>query len=375
MEDFDEEDVDDLDIEETMDDSFAAPGINTTAGLVGAMHQEQGIVRAARSPSPEGSASDFSEGESSSSGNVTRKSKTGLRKVDKSRVEKSKVSDFGEIALKALVEIAKNGKSKSKSKSDSEDSDCAQEPVMVKFDNYKVRDDGHGKLDMKLRNALRTINAKPRKYFKNLSRRVKPVLETLENEHLTSTLINPKVMKKIHDRGSYLELRYFDANNISVETRAPKASFSSASGNVVGTLSHDWAEPQTIWACVDAVINYCISVYGVRQEDYSPWVLMKTLHEMRYFAICKSASQQKKVLTDFVNNFFRKNEVAGRKKESPLDIKSAMDVANASLIKAGIHPMNTNILGVEPYSGSRQSDMEEKDQEVKKLRIEVSNDY
>ena len=116
-------------------------------------------------------------------------------------------------------------------------------------------------------------------------------------------------------------------------------------------------------------------MYGVRQEDYSPWVLMKTLHEMRYFAICKSASQQKKVLTDFVNNFFRKNEVAGRKKESPLDIKSAMDVANASLIKAGIHPMNTNILGVEPYSGSRQSDMEEKDQEVKKLRIEVSNDY
>ena len=100
MEDFDEEDVDDLDIEETMDDSFAAPGINTTAGLVGAMHQEQGIVRAARSPSPEGSASDFSDGESSSSENVIRKSKTGLRKVDKSRVEKSKVSDFGEIALK-----------------------------------------------------------------------------------------------------------------------------------------------------------------------------------------------------------------------------------------------------------------------------------
>ena len=42
-----------------------------------------------------------------------------------------------------------------------------------------------------------------------------------------------------------MELRYFDANNISIETRAPKASFFPASGNVVGTLSHDWAEPQT----------------------------------------------------------------------------------------------------------------------------------
>ena len=75
-------------MEETMDDSFAVPGIDTTAGLVGAMHQKQGIVLAARLPSLEGSDSDLSEGENSSSVNVTMKSKTGLRKVDKSRVEK-----------------------------------------------------------------------------------------------------------------------------------------------------------------------------------------------------------------------------------------------------------------------------------------------
>ena len=37
---------------------------------------------------------------------------------------------------------------------------------MIKFDDYKVRDDGMNKLDMKLRSALRTINAKPKRYFK-----------------------------------------------------------------------------------------------------------------------------------------------------------------------------------------------------------------
>ena len=303
-----------------MDDSLTVTnGVNTTSGLVGDIEQEQGRgTTRTRSPSPEGSASDFSDNDTDRH-IETRKSR--LRKVETSRIEKSKGSNFEQIALKALVEIAKSGKTKSKNKSDSEDSDDCQEPVMTKYDNYKVRDDGNGKLDMKLRNSLRTINSKPRKYFKHFSRKVKPVLETLENEHLTNTLINPKVMKKIHDRGSFLELRYFDANNISVETRAPKASFSAASGNVVGTLSHDWSEPQTIWACMDAVINYCISVYGVRQEDYSPWVLMKTLHEMRYFAVCKTLDKQKKVLTDFVNNFFRKNEIAGRKKEPPLDLK------------------------------------------------------
>merc|ERR1719318_2360753 len=205
---------------------------------------------------------------------------------------------------------------------ESGDSDCGQEPVMVEFDHYKVRDNGVNKLDMKLRSSLRTINAKPKRYFKHFSRKVKPVLETLENEHLTNTMINPKIMKKLHDRGSYLELRFFDQNNISVETRAPKASFSASTGSVVGTLSTDWAEPQTIWACMDAVMNYCLNLYGVRQEDYSNWVLMKALHEVRFFAACTSINQQKKVLTDFVNSFFRKNEILASKKEPPMDLKA-----------------------------------------------------
>jgi hypothetical protein len=337
---------------------------NSTLNLVQNIEKEQGVARH-RSPTPEGSASDASDTEV-----VVSKSRS--RKVALSgKVGKSKPSNITEIAVKALVEMARSRQKPSKDCMESDDSESGQEPVMVEFDHYKVRDNGVNKLDMVLRNALRTINAKPRKYFKHFSRKVKPAVETLENEHLTNTMINPKIMKKIHDRGAYLELRFFDQNNISVETRAPKASFSATSGNVVGTLSADWMEPQTIWATVDAVLNYCIAIYGVRQEDYSPWVLMKCLHDVRYFAVCKNMKQQKKVLTDFVNGFFRKNEVLGRKNEPPMDIKAAMDIAAASLTKAGIHYMSSNILAVEPYSGSKLTELEEKDQELKKLRIEV----
>ena len=337
---------------------------DVTRDLVRNVEHEQGRISRPRSPSPEGSASDFSD-------NETVIQKGPGRKAHSGRISKAKTSNITEIAVKALVEMVKTKQRKGADDMDSDDSDGAQEPVMVKLDNYKVRDDGTTKIDMKLRNALRTINAKPKRYFKNFSRKVKPVLETLENEHLTSTMINPKIMKKLHDRGAYLELRFFDQNNISVETRAPKASFSAISGNVVGTMSADWIEPQTIWSCVDAVFNYCINVYGIRQEDYSPWVLMKALHDMRYFAVCKNLKQQKKVLTDFVNSFFRKNEILGRKKEPPMDLKTAMEIATASLTKAGIHHLSGNILAVEPYSGSKMSEMEEKDQEVKKLRVEV----
>ena len=127
---------------------------------------EQGRNARPRSPSPEGSASDFSDTET-----VVRKGPE--RKAQSGRITKSKTSNITEIAVKALVEMAKTQQRKGV-EDDSDDSDNAQEPVMVKLDNYKVRDDGTSKLDMKLRNALRTINAKPKKYFKNFSRKVKP---------------------------------------------------------------------------------------------------------------------------------------------------------------------------------------------------------
>ena len=339
-------------------------GNDSTLNLVQNIEKEHGVARQ-RSPTPEGSASDVSDTE------VVISKPRSRKVVQAGKIGKTKPSNIAEIAVKALVEMARSKQRTSKDGMDSDESESGQEPVMVEFDQYKVRDNGVNRLDMVLRNALRTINAKPRKYYKHFSRKVKPAVETLENEHLTNTMINPKIMKKVHDRGAYLELRFFDQNNISVETRAPKASFSATSGNVVGTLSADWMEPQTIWATVDAVLNYCIAVYGVRQEDYSPWVLMKCLHDLRYFAVCMNMKQQKKVLTDFVNSFFRKNEVLGRKNEPPMDIKAAMDIASASLTKAGIHHMSSNILAVEPYSGSKLTELEEKDQELKKLRIEV----
>ena len=369
MEDFDDVDIADLDYEEAVEDSLMIGNGNATMDLVGDVQKEQGMRTRQRSSSPEGSASDVSDSESIKGRNTTlRKTKDG--KVGKSG-KNSDSNRVANIAVEALLKLANVKHRKSKESNDSDDSDNGQEPIMIKFDDYRVRDDGMNKLDMNLRGALRTINAKPKRYFKHFNRKVKPVLETLENEHLTNTMINPKIMKKLHDRGSYLELRFFDQNNISVETRAPKASFSASSGSVVGTMSTDWAEPQTIWACMDAVLNYCVNLYGVRQEDYSNWVLMKALHDTRYFAACKNLNQQKKVLTDFVNSFLRKNEVLARKKKPPMDLKAALDLATASLTKAGIHHLSVSIYSVEPYSGSKLNEVEEKDHEVKKLRVEV----
>jgi hypothetical protein len=89
-----------------------------------------------------------------------------------------------------------------------------------------VTDNGQTVLDMQLRNALKMINANAGKYFKYFDRQIKPTFETLEIDHLNFNSVNPRITKKMHDRGALLELNYFDPGNISVTSRPPKASFS-----------------------------------------------------------------------------------------------------------------------------------------------------
>ena len=135
LEDFDEE-FDDLDCEEEPDNSMTAEMNlgDTTVDLVNNVELEQGIRQRQRSPSPEGSASHFSDSES-----VKSKRASNLRKVKDGRVQKTDNS-IANIAVEALLKLAKVKPSTSKTSNnqDSDDSDNGQDPIMVKFDNYKM---------------------------------------------------------------------------------------------------------------------------------------------------------------------------------------------------------------------------------------------
>ena len=80
------------------------------------------------------------------------------------------------IQLKAMKETMKlmnyRGK-KRKAETSSSESEDDQEPILVEK-TFKVKDNGHDILDFKIRNSLRTINAKPEDYYKNLVRKVEP---------------------------------------------------------------------------------------------------------------------------------------------------------------------------------------------------------
>lgn len=335
---------------------------DNTVNLVEAMVQETGArKRRMRSPSPEGSASSCEE--------VDPPRKSPKRKVKKtSRVNSQ--NNVAMAAINALQEIAGLSKSKKAFKNtemEEESDDEIDKPLMINWPKYNVKDNGQNILDMKLRNALKTINAKPATYFKHFDREIKPSFETLEIDHINFNSVNPRITKKMYDRAAFLELKYFDPGNISVNARPPKASFSARSGDILGELSLDWTEPQTMWACFDAVLNYSINCYSIRSYDYSPWVLIKSLHEMRFFNICKTIKEQKKVFTSFVNAFFRKNELEAKKKNPPLDLEAALKVARAELSNAG-YGYGANTSNIDPYAGGKS---EEREIELKNLRSKV----
>lgn len=359
----DEEDFDDdcmdLDVEDApiLDDSLANDSRNDTNHLVNEMVRDTGArKRRPRSPSPDGSASSCGE--------------DSPKKKQHSKKKKSNSNNMAMAAINALEKIAGFSKSGNKRKQEESDDDSDMEidrPKMINWPKYNIKDNGQDVLDMKLRNALTTINAKPDSYFKHFDREIKPAFETLEIDHLNFHSVNPRVTKKMFDRGAFLELKFFDPGNISVNSRPPKASFSARSGDIMGELSLDWTEPQDMWGCFDAVLNYAINCYSIRSYDYSPWVLIKALHEMRFFNMCKNLKEQKKVFTSFVNAFFRKNELQAKKKCPPIDLEAALKVARAELSSAG-YGFASCTTNVDPYAGGKSGDKEE---EMKALRVKV----
>ena len=103
------------------------------------------------------------------------------------------------------------------------------------------------------------------------------MLEAYEIGHMTTGLVNPKVTMKQHDRGSTLSLNMFLSENVVTEPRSHKITLSTIPGAVEGAISHDWAEAQTVWACVDALYAYGINLFVIRGHDYSAWVLFKVI--------------------------------------------------------------------------------------------------
>ena len=70
----------------------------------------------------------------------------------------------------------------------------------IKDHELQAEHDATTVADLELRNVMRPLNMKPEVYWKSFDRIAKPCLESVENGHISTVLVNPKVVKKMHDR-------------------------------------------------------------------------------------------------------------------------------------------------------------------------------
>ena len=80
-------------------------------------------------------------------------------------------------------------------------------PFLVNWTKYNVKDNGQNILDLKLRNALKTINSKPEKYFKYFDGEKKPSFETVEIDHIN--FCQPTHHQDLQNRPSRLDQETF----------------------------------------------------------------------------------------------------------------------------------------------------------------------
>ena len=221
-------------------------------------------------------------------------------------------------------------------------------PILLDVPDHHIKDDGHDTIDFVAR-SVRPLQCEQDIWWKQQPRVARPVLEDLKMTHLTCSSISPKTIARVHDRGAELTLKMFLSSNVGVESRDGKLRFDTNS--VQGAFLLDYHEPQGVWEAVGAVHNYITVLKGIRSEDYSGHVMLHTLHSVRFFAgACRNVTEQKKLVTNFCDQVFRKNACNGRNRTPPMDYKTCLELARQVMFEAGYDGTRSTI-GVEPYSG------------------------
>ena len=258
--------------------------------------------------------------------------------------------------LAAILERRDTGRKRSRSEGDMEEWEKNPETyTMVSVDNLTVRDDAMTVGCWQSRN-LRPWSGPQDEQWRHLPRVVRPVLNSIVDEHLHDGEVNPRLLVRMHDRGSELSIKQFFGKNANVTSRQAKVRLD---GDSTASWNLDFVEPQGVWEVMDCVHHYVTALWCVRQEDYTGLVLLRVLHDFRYFAgAARNDKHQVEMLKSFVDAVLVKNGSNGRKAAPPVGYEGMKRIADRVLFKAG-HRGLTSQIGVEPYVGRKVQSFED----------------
>ena len=187
----------------------------------------------------------------------------------------------------------------------------ASGPTKVTFVNHHGEDNAHDIVDWTVRSKLQAYKGDQKAFWKKMPRVNKPILEDLRNTHVTDNHISSKTIVKMHDRGAELSSKMFLEANANVDQRPGRIRLNQA--GTEGAFQRDYVEAQSVWALVEAAWNYADCIRAIRPEDWSGHVLLKTMHEVRFFKGAARGDDRKqlRMLKEFFDNVLRLNSMRG----------------------------------------------------------------
>ena len=312
--------------------------------------------------SSDDSDSSSEDGSDSSSSSSSSSSETSSEE-DKRGKKRKKSKKFSLVERIMLSQQKTLNQMLGKKKRYDEDEDCMvlgnlmpdRKTVILSF--KKGKDDGKDVLAKKLRAKLRPVNSAPSEHYAMYERVDRPVLDGWESDHFGVNAVNPKVTCALHDKGAKMTIKMFHKENKSTADHKTALRIHhdpSKVDGVAGALETVWHEPQDVYSVINSVFAYCISEHRIRNHSYVPLLLLKCLHELRFFCgIAETDAKQVEYLTEYVNLVLDKNSQRGGARKPPLDYTEMMKLGDFLCHEK--RKSTVDLYLKDPYTGGRSS--------------------
>ena len=136
-------------------------------------------------------------------------------------------------------------------------------------------------------------------------------------------------------------------------------------------ITVNWVEPQDVYSVMDAVFNYVMVEWRIRPESYISLLLLRILHEVRYFSSVANNATEQDMIVCFVNLLMEKNSARGRNRKAPLDWTESHKLV--TYVAAKFRKSMSNMYDVDPYTcRSSKTGEDAKDKRIAQLQQQVN---
>ena len=284
-----------------------------------------------------------------------------------------------EETLKQAIGVISNAQ---KRKIDEEPEE--EEPILI-TGMIDVHDDGFSSIDMSLRKRLKNPNSCPSEWWEadKMDKVTRPVTGTnLYLSHIMPGRINPKTIRRVHDRSMLVTTKSLSSQNSAVtgEKRMTYRLAATEDDDTILTGSRAYVDCKTVFEVMDSVMNFVALIHQIRPYSYEGIALMRALHHIRYyFGVSDDAKTQKTLVEKLVAETLSYNQRRGADKKHPATFKKVMELAKEVAITSGISA-DLLVLKCDPYCGRKDAisstntrKVAELEKEVKELRNSRGN--